>query len=206
MVRENRPDSLAVNCLQFMNSNMDSIVQKSRQVCQESAIQCCMKSMMGSKVTYFKSWSHDQVKSGPWHLSESLTVNIYLLRLVCQPGLTFKEPLMFCRVDFIESWMSLAEPNLVECISRSGGSWLLTTSCTWNGMFVVSANHLRLIARNCVVSSSVRRWRHELHSLLYRRIDETVTVNNSETAEVQGEATARREQCGYIVHNPLHLD
>lgn len=72
------------------------------------------------------------------------------------------------------------------------------------GMFVVSANHSRLIAHNCVVSSSMRR--HDLHSLLYRCIDETVTMNNSETAEVQGEATARREQCEYIVHNLLHLD
>lgn len=37
-------------------------------------------------------------------------------------------------------------------------------------------------------------------------IDETVTINNSETAEVQGEATARREQCRYIVHNLLSVD
>lgn len=79
-----------------------------------------------------------------------------------------------------------------------------TISCTWN--VIVPANHSRLIAHNCFVSSSKRRWRHELHSLLYWRIDETVTINNSETAEVQGEATARREQCGYIVHNLFHFD
>lgn len=74
------------------------------------------------------------------------------------------------------------------------------------GMFVVSANHSRLIAGNCIVSSSMKRWRLELHSLLCRRIDEAVAINNSETVEVQGEATARREQCGYIVHNPLYFD
>lgn len=93
----------------------------------------------------------------------------------------------------------------IVCISRHD-IWLQTISCRpiWN--VVVSANHSRLISHNYVVSSSMRRWGRELHSLLYRCIDETVTINNSETAEVQGEATARREQCGYIVHKLLHLD
>lgn len=74
-----------------------------------------------------------------------------------------------------------------------------TIRCTWN--VLVSIKGSRLIAYNFVVSS-----RHEWHSLLYRRIDATVAINNSETAEVQGEATARREQCGRTAHNLLFLD
>lgn len=71
-----------------------------------------------------------------------------------------------------------------------------TMSCDWN--VVASGYHRRVIAHICVVSSSIRRQRHELHSLLYKCIDKTVTINKSRTAEVQGEAIARREHCGYI--------
>lgn len=78
-----------------------------------------------------------------------------------------------------------------------------TMCCAWN--VVASGNHRRVIAHICVVSSSVGRQRHELHSLLYKYIDEPVTINNSVTGKVQGEATARREQCGYIVHIQFHM-
>lgn len=78
-----------------------------------------------------------------------------------------------------------------------------TMSCAWN--VVASGNHRRVIAHIYVLSSSTGRQRHELHSLLYKCIEETVTINNSGTAEVQGEATARREHCGYIARNQFHI-
>lgn len=92
--------------------------------------------------------------------------------------------LFFLRANFC--W----EIRFIVCISRQ------TLSYTWN--VVVLDNNSKHSARNSIVSSSMSGWSHELHSSLNRSIDETVTVYNCKTAEVQGEATTRREQCGYI--------
>lgn len=87
---------------------------------------------------------------------------------------------------------------------RRQGMWLETISSALLGMlycqlFIQDSLHITVWRPPATTGGEV------MHPLLYSLIDEAVTMSNSETAEVQGEATARREQCGYIVHNLQHL-